>query len=45
MTVCDDKAGTEASVKIAADWIKANAGTIGAAPPQVAEGDTILALN
>ncbi len=44
VTVCDDKAGTDASIKIAADWIKANAGGIGVAPPKVAEGDTILAL-
>lgn len=44
VTVCDDEAGTDASVKIATDWIKANAAGVSAAPPTVAEGAAILAL-
>ena len=44
VTVCQDKSGTDESVRIAADWIKQNIST-STSPPQVSEGDVILQLN
>jgi hypothetical protein len=44
VTVCQDKAGTDESVRIAADWIRQNT-TASASPPQVSEGDVILQLS
>jgi hypothetical protein len=41
VTVCQDKAGTDESVKLAAEWVKANTST-GAKAPEVSEGSTIL---
>jgi hypothetical protein len=45
VTVCDDKAGADASVEIVGAWIRANAGQIGAAPAKVADGTAILQLH
>ena len=42
VTVCRDKAGTDASVKVAREWIAQNAAHIKAAPPALAEGETIV---
>ncbi|MFO1207955.1 MAG: hypothetical protein U1E40_01890 [Amaricoccus sp.] len=42
VTVCRDKAGTDESVRVAREWIAANAGHIKAAPPHLAEGETIV---
>lgn len=43
VTVCQDKAGTDESVRVAADWVKQNVpGAI--TPPEISEGDTILQL-
>ena len=40
-TVCDDKAGTDESSRLAAEWVKENlSATID--PPAITEGDTIL---
>jgi hypothetical protein len=44
VTVCQDKAGTEESVKVARDWIQKNASNVGARPPEVAEGSVILQI-
>ena len=44
MTVCDDKAGTDESVRVAREWVGSNAGATGAAAPQVSEGPVILHL-
>lgn len=41
VTVCQDKAGTDESVQVAASWIKENM-SIKVAPPSVSEGETIL---
>ena len=43
VTVCEDKAGTDESVRIAADWVRQNT-TANAAAPNVVEGDVILQL-
>ena len=44
VTVCQDKAGTEESMRIAREWIGKNAANIGASPPTVLEGSVILQL-
>ena len=44
VTVCQDKAGTEESTRVARDWIKKNAGNTGAAAPTVSEGTVMLHL-
>ena len=44
VTVCQDKAGTDASVQAAADFIRQNI-TAQGNPPAVSEGDTILHIN
>ena len=41
VTVCQDKAGTDASIQVAADFIRQNI-TAQVNPPAVSEGDTIL---
>ena len=44
VTVCQDKAGTDESVKVAAEWIRENI-TGGLNPPTISEGSTILQLS
>ena len=44
VTVCQDKAGTDESIKAARDWITKNAGTTGAAAPKVSEGAVIVQM-
>jgi hypothetical protein len=42
MTVCEDKAGTEESVRVAKDWISKNAGSIIVDAPKVSVGSIII---
>jgi hypothetical protein len=42
ITVCNDKAGTDESLKVAREWIRNNASNVNASPPNVAEGTVIL---
>jgi hypothetical protein len=44
ITVCQDKAGTDDSVKKAKDWIGQNASDIGVSAPKVTDGSVILHL-
>lgn len=44
ITVCTDKASTDASLKIARDWIQKNASNIHANPPIVTEGPVIVQI-
>jgi hypothetical protein len=44
VTMCDDKAGTDDSVKVAAAWIKKNAPDLKVQAPVVAEGEVIQTL-
>ena len=44
VTVCQDKAGTDNSVQLAATWIRENLPTSAASPPQISEGEVILQL-
>jgi hypothetical protein len=45
VTVCQDKAGTEESMRIAREWIGKNASNLAAGPPTVVEGSIILQLS
>ena len=42
MTICEDKAGTEESVRIAKEWIAKNAGHIGVDAPKVSAGTIVV---
>src|SRR5262245_18623730 len=44
VSVYQDKAGADESVRVARDWIKKNASDTGAAAPTVSEGAVILQL-
>ena len=44
VTVCQDKAGTDESVQVAADWIRQNI-TTQSNPPVISEGSTIVQFN
>jgi hypothetical protein len=44
VTVCEDKAGTDESLRVARDWIQKNASSISAGAPAVSEGSIILQL-
>lgn len=45
VTVCQDKGGTDESLRIAADWIRQNASNTGASAPTISEGSVILQLS
>ena len=45
VTVCTDKAGSDASLKVAREWIQKNASNIHANPPIVTEGPVIVQIN
>ena len=42
VTICQDKAGTDASVQAAREWIAKNAGNTGAGAPKVTEGPVLI---
>jgi hypothetical protein len=42
VSVCENKAGTDESVRLARDWIRENAGDLGLGAPTISEGPTIL---
>ncbi len=44
VTVCQDKAGTEQSSKLAREWIQKNAADISSGIPAISEGAVILQL-
>lgn len=44
VTVCQDKAGTDQSLRIARDWILENASDMAASPPAVSEGPVVIHL-
>ncbi len=44
VTVCEDKAGIDESVRVAADWIKKNAPNTGASPPTIKQGEVIAQI-
>lgn len=44
ITVCKDQAGTDKSLAVARDWLKANAGHLGLGAPTVIEGKVVVHL-
>jgi hypothetical protein len=42
VTVCEDRAGTDESVRIAREWIQKNAPGVPASPPTVLEGTVVV---
>ena len=44
VTVCQDKAGTDESLRVAREWIQKNASDLGVSPPAVSEGSVVLQL-
>ena len=44
ITICQDKAGTDESIRAARDWIAKNASDAREAPPKVSESAVILHL-
>jgi hypothetical protein len=42
VTVCQDKAGTDESIRAAREWIAKNAGSAGVGAPKVSEGPVII---
>ena len=42
MTVCQDKAGTEESVRVAKEWISKNAANLSVDAPKVSAGSIII---
>jgi len=45
VTVCQDKAGTDESIRVAKEWVVKNAGNTGAGAPKVSEGSVIIQAN
>ena len=45
ITVCQDKAGTDESLRLARNWIAENAGDLSVDPPSISEGPAILQLS
>jgi len=44
ITVCQDKAGADESVKVAREWIRRNAADVPAYPPAIMEGPVIAKI-
>ena len=44
VTVCQDKTGTDESVRVAAEWIQANL-SASVSPPVISEGTTVVQIN
>ena len=44
VSVYEDKAGTDESIRVARDWISKNAGKLGTARPTVSEGTVVFQL-
>jgi hypothetical protein len=44
ITVCQDKAGTDESSRLAKEWIAKNASGLGVSPPAILEGSVVLHL-
>jgi hypothetical protein len=45
VTVCQDKSGTDESIRIAREWIQENASAIGSSPPVVSEGSVMVNIS
>lgn len=45
VTVCQDKSGTDESIRVAREWIQENASNIGSSPPAVSEGSIMVQIS
>lgn len=45
VTVCQDKSGTDESIRVAREWIQENASGIGSSPPAVSEGSIMVQIS
>jgi hypothetical protein len=45
VTVCQDKAGTDESLRVAREWIRENASGLTAPAPEVSEGEVIVQIS
>ena len=44
VTVCQDKAGTDESLRVAREWIQKNASDVGSSAPVVSEGTVVVQI-
>ena len=44
VTVCDDRAGTEESSRVAREWVRENAAHLSVQPPTMSEGPVLFEL-
>ena len=44
VTVCQNKSGTDESVRLAAEWVRENASELATEPPDVSDGTVVLQL-
>jgi hypothetical protein len=42
ITICEDRAGAEESIRLAADWVRQNVPAGAASPPEITEGEVPL---
>ena len=42
ITICEDRAGTQESVRVAADWVRQNVPEAAGSPPEITEGEVPL---
>ena len=42
ITICADRAGTQESVRVAADWVRQNVPEAAGSPPEITEGEVPL---
>jgi heme-degrading monooxygenase HmoA len=45
VSVFEDKAGTDESIRVAADWLRQNVPQAAGSPPEVLEGSVVLQMN
>jgi hypothetical protein len=44
ITVCEDRAGAERSIQVAADWVKQNLPESGLSAPEITQGDVLVSV-
>jgi hypothetical protein len=44
ITVCEDRAGAEQSIQVAADWVKQNLPDSGLSAPEITQGDVLVSV-
>ena len=44
VTLCDEQTGAEASVQLAAGWLRENMPTVAPNPPEVSNGEVVLQI-